>query len=215
MMLQGYFDDSGSHAGSNWYVLGGFLSTAANWKQFSDAWQEALRKEPAIDYFKMNKARTLDGQFKGWPAALRDQRVFELAEVAEKYSVARIAAVMRQEDFNQHIKGVSPWKELDDPYFMLFYQIVLLTADFLQKLGKNTDLDVSGAEIDFVFDEQGSIGLNALGWWDVSSRPWTQIFCDFLVLPQFSAQIARCYHFKQQTFMRGTHVMCLRAATIV
>ncbi|WP_338822085.1 hypothetical protein WDM22_38355 [Bradyrhizobium septentrionale] len=215
MLLQGYFDDSGSHAGSNWYVLGGFLSTAANWKLFSDAWQEALRKEPAIDYFKMNEARTLDGQFKGWPAALRDQRVIELAEVADKYSVARIAAVMRQEDFNQHIKGVSPWKELDDPYFMLFYQIIVLTANFLQKLGENTDLDVSGAEVDFVFDEQGSIGLNALSWWDVFKQALDPNLLRFLGSSPISAQIARCYHFKQQTSMRGTHVMYLRAATIV
>lgn len=169
MLLQGYFDDSGSHPSGGWYVLGGFLSTAGNWKRFSDAWDEALRKDPAIEYFKMSDARNFEGQFSGWPSALRDQKVFELAEVAEKYAVARISAVVLQQDFNQYIKGVSPWRELDDPYFMLFYQIIVLTAQFIEKLEQRNypDLDFSEAEIDFIFDEQGIIGLNALGWWDV------------------------------------------------
>ncbi len=150
-------------------MLGGFLSTAGNWKRFSDAWDEALRKDPAIEYFKMSDARNFEGQFSAWPSALRDQKVFELAEVAEKYAVVRIAVIVLQQDFNQYIKGVSPWRELDDPYFMLFYQIIVLTAQFIEKLEQRNypDLDFSEIEIDFVFDEQGFIGLNALGWWDV------------------------------------------------
>lgn len=183
MLLQGYFDDSGSHPGGGWYVLGGFLSTAGNWKRFSDAWQEVLQKDPAIGYFKMSEAQNFDGQFKRWPAPLRDQRVFELAEVIDKYAVARIAAVALQKDFNEHIRGVSPWRELDDPYFMLFYQVIVLTADFLQKLHEKTGLDVSTAELDFIFDEQGGIGLNALGWWDVLKQTLDPKLARFLGSP--------------------------------
>jgi hypothetical protein len=134
MILQGYFDDSGSHPDGDWYVLGGFISTAGQWQRFSDTWTLALMREPAIDYFKMSEAHNLTGQFKGWPAPLRDQKVLELAEVIEKYAVARISAVVNQGDYNQHIKDVSPWQELNDPYFMLFYQIVILTAQFIQHL---------------------------------------------------------------------------------
>jgi hypothetical protein len=169
MLLQGFFDDSGSHPESGWYVLAGFISTTGNWKRFSDEWSASLSKDPAIDYFKMSEAHRLTGEFEGWPRPLRDQKVLELAEVAERFAVARIAAVVNQADYNRFIKGVSPWAELDDPYFMLFNQIIVLTAQFIKHLEDRQypELDFSQTEVDFVFDDQGKIGLNALGWWDV------------------------------------------------
>lgn len=56
MLLQGYFDDSGSHGGEGIYVLGGFLAPSVSWPNFSAEWQNVLNKEPAIDYFKMSEA---------------------------------------------------------------------------------------------------------------------------------------------------------------
>jgi hypothetical protein len=169
MHFERYFDDSGSHLEAAWYVLGGFLSTAGNWGRFSDAWEGALGKEPRTEYFKMSEAHNLTGQFDGWPIRLRDQKVFELAEVVERYAVARIAAVVSQEDYNNHIRGVSPWQELNDPYFMLFYQTIVLTLQFIENLEKRDypGLDFTDAKIDFVFDEQGKVGVNALSWWEV------------------------------------------------
>lgn len=123
MLLQGYFDDSGSHGGEGLYVLGGFLAPSVSWPTFNADWQDVLKKDPAIAYFKMSEAISLRGQFDGWPAPLRDQKVFELAEVAERWAVARISAMVWKADFDAHIKGASPWRELDNPYFLLFIQL--------------------------------------------------------------------------------------------
>jgi hypothetical protein len=166
MLLQGYFDDSGSHGGEGIYVLGGFLAPSVSWPRFSAEWQNVLNKEPTIDYFKMSEAISLRGQFDRWPRPLRDQKVLEFAEVAERWAVARISAMVFKEDFDVHIKGASPWSELDNPYFLLFNQIIVLTVSFIQELGKRT-LDISEAKVEFVFDEQGRLGRDALGWWDV------------------------------------------------
>jgi hypothetical protein len=129
-------------------------------------WQGVLKKDPAIAYFKMSEAICLRGQFDGWPAPLRDQKVFELAEVAERWAVARISAMVWKVDFDAHIKGASPWRELDNPYFLLFNQIIVLTVGFILELGKGA-LDLSNAKIEFIFDEQGVLGRDAAGWWDV------------------------------------------------
>ncbi|MER9944783.1 DUF3800 domain-containing protein [Mesorhizobium sp. M0092] len=166
MLLQGYFDDSGSHGGDGLYVLGGFLAPDVSWARFSAEWQQALAKEPAIDYFKMSEAISLRGQFARWPAALRDQKVFELAEVAEKHAVARISAMVYKQDFDAHIKGASPWRELDSPYFLLYNQVVVLTVNFIGELGKRS-LDISGATVEFIFDDQGLLGEDAVSWWEV------------------------------------------------
>ena len=166
MLLQGYFDDSGSHGGDGLYVIGGFLAPDVSWARFIAEWQQALAKEPAIDYFKMSEAISLRGQFERWPAALRDQRVFELAEVTEKHAVARISAMVYKQDFDAHIKGASPWRELDSPYFLLYNQIVVLTINFIRELGKRS-LDISEAKLEFIFDDQGSLGKDAVSWWEV------------------------------------------------
>jgi hypothetical protein len=78
----------------------------------------------------------------------------------------RISAMVWKEDFDAHIRGASPWRELDNPYFLLFNQIIILTAGFVQELGK-TALGTSDAKVEFVFDEQGVLGRAAVGWWDV------------------------------------------------
>lgn len=166
MLLQGYFDDSGSHGGDGLYVLGGFLAPSVNWARFNTEWQQALKKEPAIDYFKMSEAISLRGQFERWPAALRDQKVFKLTEIAEKYTVARISAMVYKQDFDAHIKGASPWRELNNPYFLLYNQIVVLTVNFIRELGQRSP-DISGAKVEFIFDEQGSLGEDAVSWWEV------------------------------------------------
>ncbi|PPD46554.1 MAG: hypothetical protein CTY15_00575 [Methylocystis sp.] len=166
MLLQGYFDDSGSHGGEGLYVLGGFLAPSVSWPRFEAEWQSVLKKELTIDYFKMSEAISQRGQFDRWPSPLRDQKVFELAEVAERWAVARISAMVWKEDFDAHIKGASPWRELDNPYFLLFNQIIVLTVGFILELGKN-GLDISNARVEFVFDEQGVLGRDAVGWWDV------------------------------------------------
>lgn len=94
-----------------------------------------LKKDPAIDYFKMSEAISLRGQFDHWPGPLRDQKVFELAEVAERW-LSLASAMVWKEDFDAHIKGASPWRELDNPYFLLFNQIIVLTVGFILELGK-------------------------------------------------------------------------------
>jgi hypothetical protein len=166
MQLQGYFDDSGSHGGQGLYVLGGFLAPSVSWSGFKGEWQGVLNQDPDIAYLKMSEAISLRGQFDAWPGRLRDQKVFELAEVAERWAVARISAMVWKEDFDAHIKGASPWRELDNPYFLLFYQIIVLTIGFMLELGQGT-LDIGAARVEFVFDEQGALGRDAVGWWDV------------------------------------------------
>jgi hypothetical protein len=52
MLLQGYFDDSGSHGGEGLYVLSGFLAPSVSWPQFNAEWHGVLKKDPATVYFK-------------------------------------------------------------------------------------------------------------------------------------------------------------------
>ncbi|WFU43476.1 hypothetical protein QA640_14100 [Bradyrhizobium sp. CB82] len=85
MVLQtGYFDDSGSHAASEYYVLAGFVAPVSDWKFVADEWARILNEE-GLAYFKMREAMAMEGEFKrGWTVPLRDQLILKLVGLIEK-----------------------------------------------------------------------------------------------------------------------------------
>jgi hypothetical protein len=160
MVLQtGYFDDSGSDSGSRWYVLAGFIASVENWKTVATKWHDTLKKEPGLPYFKMAEAMAMDGCFRrGWTVPLRDQRILELVQIIEELNPPRIECFLKRSDFNIFVKGLLKSSEFNDPYFILFYHLILSIAANAKALNWNRDCD-------FIFDEQGKLGDLAVGKW--------------------------------------------------
>jgi hypothetical protein len=161
MVLQGFYDDSGSDAASSVYMLGGIISSVERWKRFSDEWNGALEKDPGIRYLKMSEANSLEGQFSGWPAALRDQKVYLLSEIVEKHALITVESYLYREKFDKYIKGKTPLRIFNDPYFLCFYHIVVAVAN----LHNSFQCDAA-----FIFDEHGILGADVAQWWDVAKN---------------------------------------------
>jgi hypothetical protein len=158
-VLQGFFDDSGSHKGEPFYVLAGFISTVENWKTFSDEWRAKLDEFPGLRYFKMSEANAPTGQFRsGWNPQARDQRVFELAEIIKKHAMVRVTSYLKRSDYEDFCVGIVNLPEINDPYFLCFYQLVFAVNSF--------QLENGNAECDLIFDEQGIIGPRTLLAWE-------------------------------------------------
>jgi hypothetical protein len=138
--VDGYADDSYEDDGV--YALAGWVSNAPKWSQFSDAYEKARIPRK----FHMKKERRPLGS-----------RVRKLAELTEKYAIYRVDCVLHQKNYENSVKGkIAP--ELDDPYFLLFYEVVLETARLLDRIG-------SDDTVDWIFDEQGKIGCEAVRWY--------------------------------------------------
>jgi hypothetical protein len=159
MALQtGYFDDSGSDTGSRYYVLAGFIAPNDQWTDVANKWRAALDREN-IPFFKMAHAMALDGIFRrGWTAPLRDKLILELAEIVAEIDPWRVECFVNRELFNTFVKGILQTDTFNDPYFMLFYQIVLATAANADRIGWTP-------KCEFIFDEQGKLGTNANSKW--------------------------------------------------
>jgi hypothetical protein len=156
VILQGFADESGSTSG-NVYVLAGFISTPPLWMKFSDEWGKICAQEPKTPDFHMKKAVRLK-EYR-WTEAQRDKRIADLVALIRRRAQFRVDAVTARPNYERIVRGKIP-RQIDDPYFVLFYNVILAMAEFMDLL--NID-----GKVDFVFDVQNpEIEKNCVGWYN-------------------------------------------------
>jgi hypothetical protein len=154
VMLQVYVDDSASDDGDQRLFLAGYINTADKWIRFSDAWQEELDHSPRINYLKMSEANNLGGEFRGWTAAARDEKLRGLARVIRHFSPASIHSSISRADFKTIVSPVAPYG-FNRPYFYCFQAIIVPLVNSMLEYG------LPKVPVDFIFDEQEGMGEEA------------------------------------------------------
>jgi Protein of unknown function (DUF3800) len=167
VILNAYADDSGSDESSanapRYFVLAGYVLPIENWKSFSDRWDAELRREPPINCFKMSDAEYGDGCFEGIPEPFRKLKVNDLAQVICDFKPKPISAHLEWTQYKSIVEG-RVHEKMASPYAILFYQIMKQSHDWQIELNKHNP-NIGWHRVDFVFDEQGKIGLRALQWY--------------------------------------------------
>jgi hypothetical protein len=160
VMLEGFIDDSGSEPRSPHFVLAGFVSTAERWASFADAWEAECAAAPKIDDFKMAHANALRGDFRGQSRDESAARVIKLAGIVADHTMLRVQTVIRWNDYIAVMRPIALAKPLNDPYFALFYKVIMAVATWQDAQG------LPGTT-DFVFDEQSAMGTRAADCYDL------------------------------------------------
>jgi hypothetical protein len=156
-VLQAYIDDSASQQGDRKLFLAGYVHDAAQWALFSNDWDAVLHEAPVIEYFKMSEAQNLSEQFRHWSAPQRDRKIERLIDVIVKHKPWSIQCSVSQRLFNEIVLPVAPY-ELRHPYGVCFHGIVIGVARIHREMGLTVP-------VDFIFDEQGSVGDDAVVWY--------------------------------------------------
>jgi hypothetical protein len=161
MILQAFIDDSGTAGPEPFFSLGGFISTSSKWAEFADVWKAELDREPSIPYFSMRSAfYPVDGPFMGWEQSEIEKRVTEFLKIIKTYAQVRVSCSLRRDDFRYVVKKGLFASIIDHPYFVCFWRLVITTVALAHDLKWNSP-------IDFVFDEQGKMGLETVAWYPV------------------------------------------------
>jgi hypothetical protein len=116
-MLHAFLDDSGNSPNDPVFVLGGFISTADLWLDFSAEWTETRQKAISIAYFKSSEASSARDEFhigRGWNRDLINERVESLARVVQRYALFRVSCSMTRADYNAFLKRFGD--ALRDPF---------------------------------------------------------------------------------------------------
>jgi hypothetical protein len=151
-LLQAFADDSASDTGDRRLFMAGYLNRADRWALFADAWDEELRGAPSIDYLKMVEAQHLRGQFQGWAAETRDEKLRGLARVIRHFEPFSFQFSVSRERFDRLLQSVSP-RGLGNPHFTCCFGIVASVARYAAS-------QKSGLPIDFIFDEQSGVSAD-------------------------------------------------------
>jgi Protein of unknown function (DUF3800) len=155
--LRGFVDESGSSDG-NVYVLAGFVSTPSLWESFSREWVTLCEQDPKTPDFHMKKAIRLK-EYR-WDQTERDKRLRDLTGLIRKRARFRVDAVTAHPDYEHFVRGKIP-VQIDDPYFVLFYNVILAMAEFMDLLNLR-------GTVEFVFDRQNKgTEQRCAGWY-----PW-------------------------------------------
>ena len=92
---------------------------------------------------------------------MRNQKVFELAEIIPKHVLVRIDCTLQSRFFDRYLRGVSSSEVLKQPYFFLLYFLIIAIAR------SHTKLLQKDAEFEYIFDNRGTIGEDSVLSWNI------------------------------------------------
>ena len=149
-VLQAFLDDSGrgKESDSKVFVVAGYTGPMENFNSFADDWQALLREEPVLDYVKGKEANALKGQFSGWTAAARDERVCRFISLIRKHRLIALSYAVPYREFNKILR--EPKGIMRYPYAVAFSTMVVWLMTSAEKKSERE-------EIELIFD-QGMIG---------------------------------------------------------
>jgi len=156
VMFKAYFDDSCGDEESKILVLAGCVQSYRVWAHFSFAWEAALAQPPSIKHFHMREARKLVGEFNRWKGEDRDNKIRFLASIIENFRPWTIAVWVSRKEHDAIVGPISPFM-IRHAYISLFWGVILKLAHWHQHRGIKLP-------VEYVFDEQGSIGEDAAIW---------------------------------------------------
>jgi hypothetical protein len=149
VLLRAYFDDSGTHAGSDVVVLAGLIGTEAQWDLFKRRWAEKLAcplpGKSALKGFHLSACNARDGEFKGYSDAEQDAVIHDFRQIIIDSKLTSIATAIDKRAWDKLIVG--PIRNvLGEPLVVCFVNCIDETIRIAEPY-------THGHQIEVVFDQ--------------------------------------------------------------
>ena len=99
-LYSAYFDESGTHAGSDVVVVAGYVASSSHWIDFSIEWQRAL-DEFGISYFHMTDFANGAKAYAAWNKEQRRDRLNRLIDIISRHVFSSVAYAIPMKSFNK------------------------------------------------------------------------------------------------------------------
>jgi len=157
--ITAYIDDSGSEPSSKIFVLGGVALPAGWWARLSEEWRGILDASPNIEYFKASEVWDhKKGPFQHLSDREREIKVFALSESLCDFHPLAVSCSVEWSVFLDFQSRYALPEYAEDPYFFLFYRLIVLMIQLGQR-------DANSTPVDFIFDEQNKLWDHVKSWY--------------------------------------------------
>ena len=190
---QAFVDESGGRRAGRILLLSACILTYPEWVEFSDEWHSVLRSPPAISGFHVREARKRQGQFARWKAIDVDRKVIALTEVILRHRPHVLSCWVGEDDHAATVEA-NGVPDVKHAYFTCFMAIIQKVAELQAVRGITTP-------VDFIFDEKGDMGLEALLWYSFIKSTMRPEICNLIG--------------GSPVFRSDDHVLPLQAADLV
>jgi hypothetical protein len=146
-----YFDESGTHQGAPALCVAGYVSTAEQWEDFEDEWNEAL-VQYNIPFFHMTDFNAGQGPYRDWPQEQRQPRLRKLTQIINRHTSLLVGAMIRMQDYLE--LSQEDRDTCDSPYRVAAMQCSMEIAHWIEAKHH-------GAEVNIIF-ELGAAGMGKL-----------------------------------------------------
>lgn len=153
--LGAYFDDSGTHAGSDAVAVAGYISTPERWLAFESAWRLELA-HLGLEMFHMSQFAVGAGPYKRWSEPQRRIRLGRLIEIINAHVIGSVGNVIPTKLYEATF-GPEATRHVGGPYGLaatVNFMSVGETLDGLRCLGHDP-------WVEYVF-ESGTLGYGQI-----------------------------------------------------
>jgi len=99
VVMEAYFDESGTHDGSPFVCVAGYLFQKGNAATLDTEWR-VMCKEKGLPFFRMSDCAHGTGPFKGWSQSDRTNLEIRAIDLVKNYAAYGFAASVVMEDFH-------------------------------------------------------------------------------------------------------------------
>jgi uncharacterized protein DUF3800 len=152
VVLQAYFDDSGTHRDSPVSVMSGYVASKAGWKKFEKESKQLFKRE-GIDYFRAKLFEHGQKQFKGWSSARKLRFATEWYDLAKDTIACGVTVGVEVDDFRKARAENKKFPAISDQAYCIQMALGNLWADDCLRQ------DIVDHGLSIVIEKSGSVDL--------------------------------------------------------
>jgi hypothetical protein len=156
MILTAYFDESGTHGGSDTCIMAGFVGSVAQWRKYEKRVGKLFRRS-RVDVFHAIDVRRGDKDFKGWTVDRKVKFLDEFYHIINETVELGVISILKEADYKYYLELFRPRKAKAASRYAILFRSCL--AALIERSSQKEDWTKNIHKLGIVV-EDGCVNVN-------------------------------------------------------